>query len=222
LDSNNNARLSQIESDITYEKIRQEETKTTILQLQSHITDQKSLFYTQEQAHTDLTLTLSLSQAQHSSANSLNQQEFLKFQQTSTTNDQLKSNLLLTQQKILNLKSQPALLDPKISAQNELLAKNRSKKIDIEEFRRIAKAWSKNLERNILMIKSLQEKYGLLQTRLGCCEQELARKEEAQKILGGKLETGELALGVKGDRLEEVRRELEHRNLDIEFKMKEY
>jgi hypothetical protein len=222
LDSNNKARLSQIESDITYEKIRQEETKTTILHLQSHITDQKSLFYTQEQAHTDLILTLSLSQAQFSSANTLNQQEFLKFQETSTTNEQLKSNLLLTQQKILTLKSQPAPLDPKISAQNELLAKNRSKKIDIEEFRRIAKAWSKNLERNILMIKSLQEKYGLLQTRLGCCEQELARKEEAQKILGEKLETGELALGVKGDRLEEVRRELEHRNLDIEFKMKEY
>jgi hypothetical protein len=35
------------------------------------------------------------------------------------------------------------------------------------------------------------------------------------------VETGELALGVKGDRLEEVRRELEHRDLDIEVGMKE-
>lgn len=36
------------------------------------------------------------------------------------------------------------------------------------------------------------------------------------------METGELALGVKRERLEEVRRELEHRDLDIEFGMREF
>jgi chromosome segregation ATPase len=179
LHSSNNARLSQIESDITSEKIRQEETKTTLLQLQSHITDQKTLLSTHSLSHTDLTLTLSLSLSQLSSANTLNQQESLKFQQISTTNSQLRSNILLTQQKILTLKSQPTQFDSKFLAQNELQAKNRSKKFDIEEFRRISKSWSKNLERNMLMIKSLQEKYGLVQTRLGCFEQELAGKEEA-------------------------------------------